>query len=192
MLRLKSILAATGLMLAIAATPVAAQAPDRALLRKQKEAMAALAFLDGEWAGPAEAQEPSGLIKMTQTERSGTLLDGTIRLVEGRSYDGAGKTLFNAFAVISYDVRTGHYLITSHASGYAISTQMKVSGHGFEWEIPAGPQAKMHFKAVVENGVWTEVGEYVGPSGKPRRTFHMEVRKLRPTAWPAGSLVSYK
>jgi hypothetical protein len=184
--------AAAGLMILAFAAPAAAQAPNAALLQAQKDKMAALNFLDGEWVGPAEAHEPGGLIRMTQTERSGALLDGTVRLVEGRAYDAAGKTLFNAFAVISYDMRAGRYLITSHASGYATSTEMRLTADGFEWEVPAGPQAKLRFKAVVKNGLWTETGDYVGADGKPRRTFEMKVRKVRATKWPAEKPVSPK
>ena len=167
-----------------------AQAPNASLLEKQEIAMRALTFLDGEWAGPAEAREPKGTIRMTQTERSGSLLGGTIRLVEGRSFDAQGKTLFNAFAVISYDVARTRYSITSYASGYATTAELKITNHGFTWDVPAGPAAKMHFVATIKDGVWNEVGDYIGPDGKPRRTFEMTVRKLRTTKWPTGQ-VSY-
>ncbi|HEY0086236.1 MAG TPA: DUF1579 domain-containing protein [Allosphingosinicella sp.] len=180
------------LLAAGAAMPAAAQAPNAELLGAQAKAMATLSFLDGEWAGPAEANEPKGVLRMTQTERSGTLLDGTIRLVEGRSFDKAGKTLFNAFAVISYDVRTSRYMITSHASGYSTTAELKLVPNGFEWDVPAGPSALLHFSATVKDGLWTEVGDFIGPDGTPRRTFEMKVRKLRATTWPAQSAVKYK
>jgi hypothetical protein len=62
---------AVGCLLAVSVVPAAAQAPNVLLLAKQQEAMKALAFLDGEWAGPAEALERTGTFKMTQTERAG-------------------------------------------------------------------------------------------------------------------------
>jgi hypothetical protein len=151
--------------------------------------MAALAFLDGEWSGPAEAHERSGTFKMTQTERVGTLLDGTVRLVEGRAFDEKGGTLFNAFAVIAYDVPTARYVITSYAGGYATTTVLKLKADGFEWEVPAGPGAKMQFAAVVKDGMWTEVGDYVGPDGSKKRTFQMTVKRIGTSNWPAGTLV---
>jgi hypothetical protein len=182
----KWIRTAAGLALAMA-MPATAQAPNATLLDQQQKAMAALAFLDGEWAGPAEVQERSGPITMTQTERVGTLLDGTIRLVEGRAFDEKGNTLFNAFAVISYDVPRARYVITSYASGYATTAEIKVNVDGFEWDVPAGPGAKMHFNAQVKDNVWTEVGDYVPADGHSARTFHMAARRIGDSQWPAGT-----
>lgn len=179
-------------LFALSATATTAQAPNASLLQEQATAMAALNFLDGEWVGTVEIMERSGALKLTQTERSGTLLGGTVRLIEGRAFDAKGNTLFNAFAVISYDTRRDLYSITSHASGYTTTTELKVKPNGFEWEVPAGPAAKVQFAAVVKNGVWTELGHYVGADGKPRRTVEMQVRKLRPSKWPAGELVKRK
>lgn len=176
------------LLCMILAAPAAAQRENPALAQ-QASAMAELSFLDGEWAGPAVALEPGGRITMTQTERSGTLLGGTIRLVEGRAFDSAGKTLFNAFAVISYDARNARYSITSHAGGYSTTAELKLTRTGFEWEVPAGPGAKMHFTATIANGHWNEVGDYVANGAPPRRTFEMNVHRLRSSKWPAGDLV---
>jgi len=169
--------------------PANAQAPNASLLAKQQAAMEALNFLDGEWAGPAVAFERTGAIKMTQTERVGTLLDGTVRLVEGRAFDASGKTLFNAFAVIAYDVPRSRYVITSYASGYTTTTGLELNANGFGWEVPAGPGAKMLFTAVVKDGVWHEVGDYVGVDGMRKRTFQMTVKRRGPSKWPAGTLV---
>lgn len=171
--------AIVGCLVAASVVPAEAQAPNAALLAKQQAAMKALAFLDGVWAGPAEAHERTGTLKMTQTERVGTLLDGTIRLIEGRAFDQKGKTLFNAFGVISYEVPRSRYVISSYASGYTTTTELKVKPHCFEWEVPAGPGAKMQFTATVQNGTWTEVGDYVPSSGTKQRTFHMTVKRIR-------------
>lgn len=137
---------------------VHAQAPNAGLLDAQRQAMARLSFLDGEWAGPAVSQERTGPVRMTQTERSGALLDGTVRLVEGRAYDPAGKTLFNALALISFDPRAKTYSINSHASGYATTTELQVRDDGFDWEVPAGPGMRMRFHAVVKMAAGPRLG----------------------------------
>ena len=175
--------------MAMSAVPAVTQVPNTVLQTKQQSAMQALAFLDGEWVRPAEAHERTGTFRMTQTERVGTLLDGTVRLVEGRAFDKEGKTLFNAFAVISYDVQSSRYVITSYASGYTTATELMVNPDGFEWEVPAGPGAKMHFSAVVKNGTWTEVGDYLGADGAKKRTFQMTVKRSGNSKWPGGTVV---
>jgi hypothetical protein len=47
--------------------------------------MKALAFIDGEWAGPAEAHERTGTIKMTQTERVDGAKKRTFQMAVKRS-----------------------------------------------------------------------------------------------------------
>src|SRR2546425_3761226 len=82
--------------------------PDPAtLLAAQREAMKPLAFMDGVWRGPAWTILPTGeKHSVTQTERIGPFLDGSVKVIEGRGYDDSGKVTFNAFGTISYNPRT--------------------------------------------------------------------------------------
>ena len=43
---------------------------------------------------------------ITQTERIGPFLDGSVRVIEGRGYDADGKVAFNSFGTISYNPAT--------------------------------------------------------------------------------------
>ena len=61
-----------------------AQAPDPGRMAAQKEAMAPLAFIDGVWRGPAWTQLRTGRHEVTQTERIGSFLDGSVKVMEGR------------------------------------------------------------------------------------------------------------
>ena len=76
------------------AAPVAAQidSDPEVRLAPQREAMKALAMLDGTWRGPAWTLTPTGRYELTQTERVGSLLGGTIKIIEG------GRVGFNALA----------------------------------------------------------------------------------------------
>ena len=67
--------------------------PDpKALMEEQRQAPAPLAFMDGVWRGAATTTLPSGEKHViTQTERIGPMLDGTIKVIEGRGYDVDGK-----------------------------------------------------------------------------------------------------
>lgn len=67
--------------------------PDPAVvIAAQREAMTALAKMDGVWRGSAWTILPSGeKHDITQTERIGLFLDGSVRVMEGRGYDSEGK-----------------------------------------------------------------------------------------------------
>src|SRR5437762_10690642 len=88
------------------------------LIAAQREAMAPLSFMDGVWRGPAWTILPSGeKHNITQTERIGPFLDGSIKVIEGRGYNADGTVGFNAFGIISYDPATHAYNLHSHAMG---------------------------------------------------------------------------
>src|SRR6476620_6589663 len=86
--------------------PLLAQAPPSpaTLIAAQRDAMKVLAVMDGVWRGDAWTILRSGeKHSITQTERIGPFLDGSIKVIEGRGYDADGKVSFNAFGIISYD-----------------------------------------------------------------------------------------
>lgn len=185
------------LLLGAAAEPPAAPsaasfAPQdpAARIAAQREAMKPLAFMDGAWRGRAETdRHPEGF---THTERVGTLLDGTIRLVEGRSYDEKGGTRFNAFAVISYDPARRTYMMHSHAMGYVGDFPLTVRPDGYSWTQPAGPGASIRYEATVSGDEWREVGERVANGGAPQKVFEMRLRRVGRSAWPQDGAVGQR
>jgi len=161
-----------------------------ARLAAQREAMKPLAFMDGAWRGRAETdRHPEGF---THTERVGTLLDGTVRLVEGRSYDEKGGTRFNAFAVISYDPARRAYMMHSYAMGYVGDFPLTVRPDGYSWTQPAGPGASIHYSATVSGDEWREVGERVAKGGSPHKVFEMRLRRVGRSTWPQDGAVGQR
>ena len=186
--------AASWLVLTAAVCPltVAAQArPDpAALIALQREAMTSFAFMDGVWRGPATTTLPTGdRHAITQTERIGPFLDGSVRMIEGRGYAPDGKVTFNALGIISYNPTTRAYSMRSYAQGHAGDFALERTADGFAWEIPAGPMT-IRYTAVVKDGVWTEVGDRVAPGKDPVRFFEMKLRRIADSDWPAGGAVS--
>src|SRR4051812_14270922 len=89
-----------------------------ALITAQREAMAPLAYMNGVWRGPAWSMTPKGeKHNITQTERIGPFLDGSVKVIEGRGYDDQGKVTFNALGIISYDIDQKTYSMRSYAMG---------------------------------------------------------------------------
>src|SRR6516165_9429112 len=106
----------------LAVPPILAQGPPdpAATIAAQRDALKVFAPLDGVWRGPAWTLLPSGQKHtVTQTERIGPFLDGSVKVVEGRGYDPDGKIGFNAFAILSYSPEKKGYVLHSHAQGNA-------------------------------------------------------------------------
>jgi hypothetical protein len=166
--------------------------PDPALLAAQKEAMTPLAFMDGVWRGPAWTILPSGeKHTITQTERIGPFLDGSVKVIEGRGYDPDGKVTFNAFGTISYDPAKRAYTLHSYAQGYVGDFALKPTADGYVWEISAG-QMIIRYTCVVKDGSWREVGDRIMPGKDPVRFFEMNLKRVGDTTWPAGGAISQK
>ncbi|MEP6637232.1 MAG: DUF1579 domain-containing protein, partial [Acidobacteriota bacterium] len=163
MLRNQIQLAMCALLLTTAGSSLKVSAQGRpdpaALIAAQREAMAPLAKMDGVWRGAAWTILPSGQKhNITQTERIGPFLDGSIKVIEGRGYNQDGSVGFNAFGVISYDPATKVYTLHSHAQGQVGNFVIKPTSDGYEWEIPAGPMT-IRYTAVIKNGTLREVGD---------------------------------
>ena len=153
----------------------------------QREAMRALAFMDGRWRGTAEVD--GGRMRVVHTERSGPLLDGSVRVVEGRSYDEAGGSPFNAFGVISYDPMRRTYSMHSYAMGFAGDFPLEVRPDGYSWTQPAGPGASIRYTATLGDGEWHEVGDRIAEGQPPRRVFEMRLRRIGDSPWPGEGAV---
>ena len=160
-----------------------------ALIAAQREALVRLAFMDGVWRGPAWIMLPSGRKHITQTERIGPFLDGSIKVIEGRGYEADGKVGFNAFGIISYNPVTRGYSLHSHAQGNVGDFDLRLTNDGYVWEIPAGP-ATIRYTAVIKNGSWREVGDRVVPGQDPVRFFEMNLTRVGDTNWPGAGAVS--
>ena len=162
------------------------------LIAAQREGMVPLAFMDGVWRGPAWTILPSGeKHTITQTERIGPFLDGSVKVIEGRGYEADGRVGFNAFGTISYNPATRAYTLHSHAQGYVGDFTIKLTADGYVWEIPAGPMT-IRYTAVIKDGAWREVGDRITPGKEPVRFFEMNLKRVGDTSWPAGGAVSPK
>ncbi len=171
------------------ATPARAQQPDTAaLLARQREAMKALAHMDGTWRGSAKIHLPGGVKELTQTERVGPMLDGAIKVIEGRSYNAEGRTEFNAFAVVRYDVAAGRYRMNSHAQGQAGDFEFEPRPDGFVWRVVFGPVTIRH-TAVVKDGRWEELSERLMDGQPPVKLAELSLRRLGDGDWPAAGAV---
>lgn len=187
----RSILASAAAAVSLSASAVNAQVPAQpAGTEAQRQAISALDFMDGEWRGEAVVHGPGGgSMTLVQTERVGSMLGGSIKVIEGRGYAADGSTQFNAMAIVSWNAREGRYGFRSYANGYSGDYKFEPTPDGFRWETPAGPNARVVYVATVKDGVWHEVGDYVAEGQPSRRMIEMTLRRIGDSQWPAGGAV---
>ncbi|MEP6768349.1 MAG: DUF1579 domain-containing protein [Acidobacteriota bacterium] len=182
-------------MAVLAVTPVVlAQAggDPAARIAAQREAMATFAFMDGVWRGPAATTLPSGdKHAVTQTERIGPFLDGSVKVIEGRGFGSNGKASFNALGIISFDPETRAYSMRSYAMGRAGEFAIRRTEDGFIWEIPAGPTT-IRYTATVKDGRWREVGDRIVAGKEPARFFEMNLVRVGDSDWPGAGAIQPK
>jgi hypothetical protein len=148
--------------------------------------------MDGVWRGKATTTLPSGEThNITQTERIGPFLDGSVKVIEGRGYEPDGRVAFNALGVISYDPATKAYTLRSYAMGFNGDILVTPTAYGFVWEITAEP-ATIRYTAVVEEGKWREVGDRIVPGREPVRFFEMNLVRIGDTDWPGAGAIKAK
>jgi hypothetical protein len=187
---------ALGIMVVAAAPAARGQGQGRpdpaALIAAQREAMVQLAFMDGVWRGPAWTILPSGeKHNITQTERIGPFLDGSVKVIEGRGYDADGKVTFNAFGTIYYNPATKAFTLHSHSMGNVGDFALTPSAGGYVWEIPAGAMT-IRYTAAIKDSVWHEVGDRVTPGKDPVRFFEMDLKRVGDTDWPGAGAIGPK
>jgi hypothetical protein len=172
-----------GLALAAGMLLLAAPAPAQDAIAEQKAAMKKFDWMKGRWRGPAVAQTAEGELKLTQTERIGPMLDGTLLVMEGKGFGADGSAVFNAFGVLSFDSQSKAYTLRSHAQGYAGTFKLVPSDTGYIWEVPAGAFS-IRYTASFRDGTWTEVGDRIVTGQPPQRIFEMNLRRVGDSDWP--------
>ncbi len=152
--------------------------------------MTPLAYMDGVWRGPAwSITGPGQRHDITQTERIGPFLDGTVKVIEGRGYNADGSVGFNAFGTISYSPGTHVYTLHAYAQGNVGDFVLNMKPDGYIWEIPAGPSMTIRYTATVTDSSWLEVGDQIMAGSPPVRIFEMRLKRIGNTDWPAAGAV---
>ena len=164
-----------------------------ALIAAQRDAMKAFTMMDGVWRGSAWTILPNGTKhEITQTERIGAFLDGSVKVIEGRGYDPDGTVTFNAFGVVSYDVGKKSYAFHSYAQGRSGDFEFTPTGTGYTWSVPAGPMTTIRYTATIGGGNFREIGEQITEGKAPVQIFEMNLKRIGDTTWPAAGAVPMK
>ena len=190
-----AVMAATAMALSLSLSSTArgqGGSDSAALIKAQRKAMDPLVYMDGVWRGQAWTILESGeKHTVTQTERIGPFLNGSVKVIEGRGYNSDGKIGFNALAILSYSPEKKGYVLHSHAMGRVGDFAFRPTTDGYVWEVPAGPMT-IRYTAVIKDGTWQEVGDRILPGKEPARFFEMNLKRLGDTDWPAAGAIPPK
>lgn len=167
----------------VLATFAPAQAPTG---DENREAMKKLSYLVGQWEGPAEMSfGPNRKESVKQTEAVEYRLGGTILVVEGTGRGTLPGTdqegiVFNAFAVMSYDVATKKYLMRAYRKeGLFVDADVTLAERGFVWGFK-DPQRGTRIRYTMtweKDGTWKEIGEYSTDEKTYQKFFEMNLKK---------------
>lgn len=176
-----------GAVLAAAAMAIIPAVSAQPFNSRSQPTTEAVAFLDGVWIGQAKMILPDGkTLNFEQMERVGPMMDGEVRIMEGKGRDPSGKTVFNAFTVFSQTPDTSIEM-RSYTMGHASSRKLDIrNGKGFVWELQDRGQT-IRYTADVADGIWSEIGERIGPDGKTFQFFEMTLKRVGDTDWPADN-----
>jgi hypothetical protein len=145
----------------LAAPPLQAQHGPNA----SAAAMQRLAFLVGEWRGPASMQMgPGAPVQVAQHELVTLAAGGTVLAIVGRgtiSQGGTERVVHDAFATVWYDETAERYRMRAHlATGQTVDAEPRVSRDTLVWGFQHPQAGHIRYTVTLSpTGEWHEIGE---------------------------------
>ena len=147
-----------------------------------RDAISALEFLVGNWAGPGTSYAADGTqTKYHDTEYVRFDLDRKVLLINAAGEDDVGSTIYALHTVIYYDVDAGHYVYTPY------SGRPPRSFHGQLEDAPelrclnAAEDYRLTFQRLPD-GQWNEFGERFGDDRTWTKSFETILSAAAPRA----------
>ena len=141
--------------------------------------MKKLGFMIGKWAGEARLlRGTADPLVLTQTEEAQYKLDGLVGVIEGIGRSKAdGKTVLQAFGIISYDDETENYRMRAFNDGRFLETEVKLedNGRGIRWGFALGQITTSSVMRLTESGDWRELTEITIGSQPARKYVELTV-----------------
>ena len=145
--------------------------------------------LEGVWRGTGWSLLPSGeRAHFTQTIRVGSIGEGALKLLEGRTYQSEGRLGGTNLEVLSFNVETKTYGLRLYTQGKSADVPITPTASGFTLEYPEGT-AKVRFTITVISDTWHEVAERLTPGQPPLRFMELTLPRVGSTDWPAAGAV---
>ena len=146
------------------------------------DALQKISFLTGSWKGSGWMQMGPEKHSFNQTENIISKVNGTVIQIDGLGRDdkNADLIIHQAFAIISYDIEKGKYLMKAFkGDGGQIDADAKlIDDHTFQWGFSSVMTGQIKYTISVLNNKWVETGEISRDSGKTwMKYFEMTLTK---------------
>ena len=146
-----------------------------------------LAFLVGEWEGPASIDMgPRGRQEATQREWVKRVAGGTVLTIEGRGtqrMDGGEREVFSAFAVVYRGRDGGPALRAFRGDGVWVDAEIEIKENGLVWSYTDPRLGKIRYTVRLdEAGRWHEIGERYQEGQGWHQFFEMRLSKVTDTS----------
>jgi hypothetical protein len=150
--------------------------------KETTDALQKISFLTGSWKGTGWMQMGPEKHSFNQTESIFSKVNGTIIQIDGLGKDQQNPDIIihQAFAIISYDILNGKYLMKAfRGDGGQIDAEAKLVGDNiFQWSFSTSMTGQIKYTITVSNNKWTEIGEMSSDSGKSwNKYFEMTLDK---------------
>ena len=150
-------------------------------LNAQPAAMKQLEFLVGRWKGEARLlRGPGEWVDLQQHEEARYKLDGLILVIEGAGRTKSdGRSVLQAFGVISFDDETTTYRIRAFNDGRFLESEVKLldQDRALSWGFALGEITTRSVLRINESGEWTELAEITLGSDPPKKLLELTVRR---------------
>lgn len=163
----------------------AAQSAQSPELEAQKEAMASVAFLVGEWRGSGWWDVGQGRIQIESSEVVESRLDGLALVIEGHHtsrMDTASEpvVVHHALAMMTYDPDADEYRFnTQVARGGTGMYSGYVEDGAFIWRMTAGGGQIRYTIQIDDEGRWHETGHFSNDGATWEQFFAMTLARVR-------------
>jgi hypothetical protein len=170
-------------LLALLFLPLVAygQGPEGAPARA---AMDKLAWLEGDWAGPAWFQMGPRKSNVNQTEKLYRAAGGTVLVIQGIGTAAdpgvpPATVMHDAFGILYWNAPTGQYRFRSFiGSGQSLETTADVSDRKLVWGFEIPGQGKTRYTiTLTPAGEWFEIGERTTDGETWTKFFEMTLKK---------------
>jgi hypothetical protein len=155
--------------------------PPSASATAQRDAMAKLKTMIGDWTGSGWMQLPQGRVEFHGTEKVQFKLDGLTILVEGAFFHrdeaaGVDRPVHTTLGVIWFDPASQAYRFRSWlATGAGGEHSLELIEDGWRWEIPT-PYGQIRYTTRFTADTWHEIGER-SAGGEWHQFFEMTLRR---------------